>query len=100
MIDRGLRDDFLGWFDTHARAALTTPPSPARNPRMTEVVEVPGDPELSAQACSIAFQAEFDSLDAAHRYGAEVLAPVAEAYIRRFGRERALIFGTILKSLD
>ncbi len=99
MVSPSLKTDFLSWLRSEALPRLVNAESPARAPRLTLVADVPGDPEFAAQACSFAFQTEFESKDDASRWAETYLQPVVGDYTARFGAEHALCFATILEEV-
>ncbi|MDE6247070.1 MAG: DUF4286 family protein [Muribaculaceae bacterium] len=100
MVENANEPSFLSWMRTYALNAMVNPESTARNPRLTLVADVPGDPEFARQACSFAFQVEFNSISDAEQWAATYLAPVLGAYTEKFGPEHALSFSTILQAID
>lgn len=100
MVEPEYKIRFLDWMRGAALPALLSAGSAARNPRLTLVAEVPGDPEFASQACSFALQLEFTDLSAAKEWADIHLSPVIGQYISEFGPEHALSFSTILESID
>ncbi len=100
MVDHAEKERFLGWMRSNALPALVNDTLPAREPRLTLVAEVPGDPEFAAQAASFAFQVEFDSMEDAAKWAETALAPVGGEFTATFGPERGLMFATILEVID
>lgn len=99
MLERDLCGDFLHWLRDEAVPQLVKD-SRATSPRLTTLVEVPGDPAFNEHALSYALQLEFAGIDAARSWADECLMPVIDTYTQRFGRERAVVFTTILEELD
>lgn len=100
MVDHSEKGRFLEWMRGKALPALVNDGLPAREPRLTLVAEVPGDPEFAAQAASFAFQVEFESLDEARGWADTALAPAGAEFTALFGSERGLMFATILEIID
>lgn len=100
MVDNSIKNDFLLWMRSSALPMLVNAESPAREPRLTLVAEVPGDPEFAKQACSFAFQAEFPDMPTAKKWAEIYLMPVLGNYTEKFGAERALSFTTILENVE
>lgn len=69
------------------------------HPRLTRLVEVPGDPEFSMQACSFALQLEFPAREALDAWAAEKLPAGLGLFRRRFGTQKALFFASILEEI-
>ncbi|MDE5552659.1 MAG: DUF4286 family protein [Muribaculaceae bacterium] len=98
MLDKALGQDFLRWLKEEALTPLTqglTHP----DPRLTRLIDVPGDPEFNNHALSYALQLEFDTLAEAQRWARTVLQSVTGMYTARFGGEKALLFTTILQDI-
>lgn len=68
-------------------------------PRLTRLVEVPGDPEFSKQACSFALQLEFPTREALDEWADAKLPKGLGLFRRRFGTQRALFFASILEEI-
>lgn len=100
MMEQSLEQDFIGWMRGEALAAMVNPQSPAREPRLTVVAEVPGNPEFDKEARSYAFQVEFETLSVAREWAKTYLMPVLGQYTARYGAEHALSFATILQKVD
>lgn len=98
MMERSLAEDFLHWFRSEALLCLDD--GAGANPRMTVVSEVPGDPDFNDQALSYAFQMEFEDIDKAKRWADRTLMPQLHRYTELFGRERAVVFTTILEAVS
>ena len=90
---------FLSWMRAHALPLLFFEGSPARSPRLQQVVEVGGEAPAPDHGLSIALQSEFESVAAAHQWSDTVLAPVLGAFTREFG-PHAAFFSTMLENLD
>ncbi|MDE6559027.1 MAG: DUF4286 family protein, partial [Muribaculaceae bacterium] len=93
------KDAFLEWMRGEALPELVNESLPAREPRLTLLAEVPGDPDFASQAASFAFQVEFDSQADAEKWAETALQPVAGRFTEKFGTERAVIFTTILRKI-
>lgn len=100
MVEQSLKEDFVQWFRSNALTKMVNPESPAREPRLTCVVDVPGDPEFAAQAASFAFQTEFMAREDADRWAEVYLAPVIGDFTSRYGADKALTFATVLTVVD
>lgn len=98
MVERGLGPEFLEWFKAEAAEKLLQ--GGARNMRLTELVEVPDDPDFSDQALSFACQVEFDDISWARQWAQQYLSPFTAAFVTKFGSERAVWFTSILKTID
>ncbi len=99
MLERSLCGDFLQWLREEAMPLLLKD-NVASRPRLTTLVEVPGDPAFNEHALSYALQLEFADLDAAHHWADDALMPVIGRYTQRFGTEKAVVFTTILEELN
>lgn len=99
MVEQSEKENFLVWMRSEALPELVNETLPAREPRLTIVAEVPGDPEFADQAASFAFQVEFDSLADAKNWADTALMVVAGNFTAKFGKERGLMFATILEAL-
>ncbi|MBD5385270.1 DUF4286 family protein [bacterium] len=100
VVEKQDGDAFLKWLRDEALAELMNPESPAREPRLTEVVNVPGAPDFGEHACSFALQTEFQTLEDAEKWAEVYLQPVVGKYAARFGMEKAHSFATILRNID
>ncbi len=90
------REQFLEWMRGEAIAALFNPQSVARNPRLQTVVEAGGEKPGEDHGLSIALQAEFENVEAAHEWHDTTLPPVLGAFTTKFG-PHALFFNTLLE---
>lgn len=100
LVEHLEKEGFLQWMRGEGLPALVNAESPAREPRLTMVAEVPGDPSFGADACSFAFQVEFPDLLQARQWAEDYLQPVLGKYTLRFGAEKALCFATILEEVN
>lgn len=100
MIEQAVKPAFLDWMRNEALSIADNNQLPARAPRLTTVVDVPGDPEFAAQAASFALQFEFLTIDEARKWADIALSELAGKFTSKFGPERGLIFSTILEEID
>lgn len=100
VVERQDGGAFLAWLRSEALGMLVNEESPAREPRLTTVVSVPGAPDFSTHASSFALQMEFQTLEEAEKWADVYLHPVLGKYALKFGAERAQCFATILQVLD
>lgn len=100
MVERQDGETFLQWMRNEALGMLVNAESPAREPRLTTVVSVPGAPDFSTHACSFALQTEFHTLEEAVKWAEVYLQPALGKYGLKFGVDRAQCFATILQVLD
>lgn len=98
MLDKALCTDFIQWLNDVAIPVLTHD-RPDANPRLTSLIDVPGDPEFNTHALSYALQLEFENLEAARHWADTSLLRVIGMYNDRFGPGKALVFTTILQEI-
>ncbi len=95
MADRALAQQLTAWidenFDTLFAAAMPV--------RKVEVLEVESDPDYAAQALSLAFQSEWESLEEAREASACCMPFIREALAGKFG-DSVMAFATILGSTE
>ncbi len=100
VVEKQDADAFLQWMRSKALVELVNPESPAKSPRLTTVVSVPGAPDFHTHASSYALQTEFDTLEDAEKWADVYLAPVLGAYGAEFGADKAQCFATVLRTVD
>ena len=100
VVEKQDKEAFLQWLRTEALGALVNEESPAREPRLTTVVSVPGAPDFADHACSFALQTEFQTLDEAEKWARVYLQPILGNYAAKFGVDKAQSFATILQTVD
>lgn len=91
------QEEFLGWLRKEALGKLANSELGAREPRLTKVAEVPGDPDFAVQAASYALQMEFSSIEEAKRWADIALMEVGGMFTIKFGQDRGMMFTTILE---
>ncbi len=92
------QQEFLDWMRSDAISRLFNNDSEAANPRLQTVVEAGGKKPDPEHGLSIALQAEFDTIVAAHGWNDTVLPPVLGDFTEKFG-PHALYFATLLEVL-
>ena len=98
VIEPERQQEFLDWMRGEALSNLFNSESAAANPRLQTVVEAGGKKPDADHGLSIALQAEFDTIVAAHGWEDTVLPPVLGSFTEKFG-PHALYFVTLLEVL-
>ncbi len=99
MVDEDQAESLLRWLRGGTVSRLTEGLTDS-NPRLSTLVEVPGDPDFASHARSFALQIEFRTIEDAHAWGDARLMPLIADYTAKFGIERAAIFTTILEEIE
>lgn len=96
VIDPARRDEFITWMRGKALLKLFNSESPAREPRLTTVVEAGGEKPGPDHGASIALQAVFASEGDAVKWQNDLLPEVLGDFHKTFGQHSAF-FVTLLE---
>lgn len=99
LVENGDEERFLKWMRSEGLNAFAAGAAADSHPRLTKVVEVPGDPEFARQACSFALQLDFADMASAKGWEAETMPKGIAQYARLFGDDHALSFATIMETI-
>lgn len=93
MVDPRRGEEFLEWF-----APLAHKAGPEGKSRLSVMRQAGGAPAGEAQALSVAFQGEFDTMQEIDEWTAKRLRPLVAAFERRFAPD-AMVFTSIFETI-
>lgn len=93
MMERELEEKFIGWLRSELAASEM---HAGREARITAMREAGGVDYRQAEAQSIAYQVEFDSIEEARRWSSERFATLAARFEEAFGPQ-AMVFTSIFE---
>lgn len=93
MMERELEEKFIAWV---RRELAETEIHAGRQARITAMREAGGVDYRQAEAQSVAYQVEFDSIDEARRWSSEKFSTLAARFEEAFGPQ-AMVFTSIFE---
>lgn len=97
MILREREEEFLEWF--RAEIPLLEEASGGVNARLSVMRKAGGQYQIESEAQSVAFQMEFETMDALEAWAAGPMARVVERFEKRFGPE-AMTFTSVFETVN